>query len=120
MKSSSKCLVATAAFALCLAATAASAQQAGSMMPAAASSSMGSMGHMDHMDKGMMHNKMKMHHKSNGSMHQMPATVTKVDTSSGIVEVTSAGMALRLHFPPASVAKLKAGDKITLHLGFTQ
>jgi len=118
MKSSSKFLVATAAFGLCLAATAVSAQQAGSMMPAAASSSMGGMGHMDHMDKGMMHN--KMHSKSNGSMHQMPATVTEVDTSSGIVEVTSAGMSLRLHFPPASVAKLKAGDKITLHLGFSQ
>lgn len=57
---------------------------------------------------------------ANPSMHTMPASVTSVDAKTGIVEVNSAGMALKLHFPPASVADLKSGDKITLHLGFTK
>ena len=64
---------------------------------------------------------MSMHgsdHASMMGMHQMPATVTNVDTNTGIVEATSEGMKLRLHFPPASLAGVKAGDKITLHLGF--
>ncbi len=51
-------------------------------------------------------------------MHQMSATVTSVDINTGIMEVTSDGMKLRLHFPPASLASLKAGDKVMLHLGF--
>jgi hypothetical protein len=53
-------------------------------------------------------------------MHAMPATVTSVDTTTGIVEVSSESMSLRVHFPPASVADLKAGDKITLHMGYTK
>jgi hypothetical protein len=113
MTFSPKFIVATAAFGLFLTAGAASAQNAGSMAPAPASSSMG------HMDKGAMHHKM-MRHDKNGSMHRMPATVTSVDTASGIVEVTTAGMSLRVHFPPASVADLKAGDKITLHMGYSK
>ncbi|MFC5526372.1 hypothetical protein ACFPPA_11575 [Rhodanobacter ginsengisoli] len=111
MTFSPKILVATTVFCLGLAAPAAFAQQAGSMMPAAAGSSMAPM------HKGMWHN--KMYHGMNGSMHSMPATVTSVDTGSGIVEASSEGMSLRVHFPPASVAKLKAGDKIILHLGYS-
>jgi hypothetical protein len=111
MTFTSKILVATAAFCLCLAATAAASQKAGSMMPATVGSSMG------HMDQAMMHS--KAHHPGNASMHNMPATVTSVDTGSSIVEVTSGGMSLRVHFPPASVAKRKAGDKIILHLGYS-
>jgi hypothetical protein len=66
---------------------------------------------MDHM-KGMSH--------SMKGMHAMPATVSAVDTKTGIVEVTAGGMALKVHFPPSAVADLKAGDKITLHLGFSK
>ena len=110
MTFSLKSIVTTAAFGLCLAITAVSAQDTGSMAPASATSSMG------HMGAGM-HG--KMHPKMNGSMHKMPATVTSVDTSTGIVEVTSEGMSLKVHFPPASVASLKAGDKITLHMGYS-
>ena len=62
----------------------------------------------------------KMMHEKNPSMHTMAATVDSVDMKTGIVEVTSAGMALKVHFPPASVTALKSGDKITLHLGFTK
>lgn len=53
-------------------------------------------------------------------MHMMPATVTAIDTKTGLVDVTAGSMALKLHFPPASLASLKAGDKITLHLGFSK
>jgi hypothetical protein len=111
MTFSPKIIVSTAALGLCLAFGTVSAQDSGGMTPAPASSSMGQMGGMHH--KMMRHNK-------NGSMHMMPATVSSVDTKTGIVEVNSAGMSLRVHFPPASVANLKAGDKITLHMGYTQ
>ena len=53
-------------------------------------------------------------------MHMMPATVTAIDTKTGLVDVTAGNMALKLHFPPASLASLKNGDKITLHLGFSK
>ena len=61
-----------------------------------------------------------MDHMNMMGMHMMPATVTSIDMNTGIVEATSQGMKLRLHFPPASLANVKAGDKITLHLGFTK
>ncbi|MGY3040662.1 hypothetical protein ACVWWQ_002285 [Rhodanobacter sp. TND4EL1] len=111
MKFSPKIIVATAALGLCIAAGTVVAQETGSMAPAAASSSMG------HMDKGMMH---KMHHDRNGSMHKMPASVTSVDAKTGMVGVDAGGMALTVHFPPKSMAALKVGDKITLHMGFTR
>ena len=52
--------------------------------------------------------------------HMMPATVTAIDTKTGLVDVTAGNMALKLHFPTASLASLKEGDKITLHLGFSK
>lgn len=52
--------------------------------------------------------------------HSMPATVTSVDKSTGLVEVTAGGMSLRVHFPPASLADLNEGDKIVLHLAFSK
>ena len=52
--------------------------------------------------------------------HMMPATVTAIDAKSGLVDVSAGSMALKLHFPPASLAALKEGDKITLHLGFSK
>lgn len=107
------------------------------MAPAAASSRMGSMhqGMMRHnmgpagasssmhpMRQGMMRQGMmrKSMHTSNGSMHRMPATVTSVDAKSGKVGVDAGGMALTVQFPPQSMASLKVGDKITLHMGYTQ
>ncbi len=111
MKFLPRIVVSTAAVGLCLAFGTVSAQDTGGMAPSPASSSMGQMGGMHH--KMMRHNK-------NGSMHMMPATVSSVDTKTGIVEADAGGMSLRLHFPPASVANLKAGDKITLHMGYTK
>lgn len=57
---------------------------------------------------------------SNDSTHAMPATVSSVDHKTGLVEVSSGGMALKLHFPPPSLTEVKSGDKITLHLSFTK
>lgn len=73
------------------------------------------------MDKmGAMHSDMKgMHHIVMG-MHMMPATVTAADAKTGVVEVTSEGMSLKVHFPPSAMASLKVGDKITLHMGFSK
>lgn len=73
------------------------------------------------MDKmGAMHSDMKGMHSNMMGMHMMPATVTAADAKTGMVDVTSEGMALKVHFPPAAMANLKAGDKITLHMGFSK
>lgn len=73
------------------------------------------------MDKmAAMHSDMKGMQGNMMGMHKMPATVTAADVSTGMVDVTAEGMALKVHFPPAAVAKLKAGDKITLHMGFSK
>lgn len=53
-------------------------------------------------------------------MHTMPATVTNADPKTGVVDVMAEGMALRVHFPPASMVNLKAGDKIGLYMGYSQ
>ncbi len=83
--------------------------------PGSSMSSMGPMG-------GMHGNIHGMHGHMGGmmGMHTMPATVASVDAKTGIVKADAAGMSLVLHFPPSSVAQLKAGDKITLHMGFSK
>lgn len=53
-------------------------------------------------------------------MHDMKVTVSAVDAKTGIVNVNANGMLLRIHFPPASLANVKSGDKITVHLSFTK
>ena len=70
--------------------------------------------------EGMPHMKDMHAMKDMQGMHKMPATVTSVDKATGMVDVTSEGMSLRLHFPPASLANLKNGDEIILHLGFSK
>ena len=52
--------------------------------------------------------------------HMMPAKVTMVDPRTGLVDVTSEGMRLKLHFPPRSVANLRPGDAITIHMAFSK
>ena len=69
---------------------------------------------------GAMHSDMKGMHGNMMGMHMMPATVTAADAKTGMVDVTSEGMALKVHFPPSAMASLKAGDKITLHMGFSK
>jgi hypothetical protein len=109
MKLSTKTLCLMAALALASGATGVLAQDAG-MQP---SHDMGNMTQKEMGKPDMMHSKMP-------SMHTMPATVTSVDMKTGLVEVTTEGMSLRVHFPPASVTELKTGDKITLHMGFSK
>ena len=53
-------------------------------------------------------------------MHMMPSTVSALDSKTGLVDVTSGSMVLKLHFPPPSLAGLKVGDKISVHLGFSK
>jgi len=68
------------------------------------------------------------HHETTGQtsvasmsgLHEMPATVTSVDHNSGIVEVDSGKMKLKVHFPPSTIADLKKGDKIKLQLGYSK
>ncbi len=50
--------------------------------------------------------------------HTVPATVLSVDTTTGVLEVDANGLKLRLHFPPESLATVKAGDKIKVHMAF--
>ena len=53
-------------------------------------------------------------------MHVMAVTVTALDAKTGLVDASSGNMALKLHFPPASLADVKAGDKLSVHLSFTK
>ncbi len=89
------------------------------------------MGGMQHMDKTDRMNGMQrmdemdrmngMHHTGKMmGMHKMPATVTAADASTGIVDVSADGMAMKVHFPPTAMEDLKPGDKITLYLGFSK
>jgi hypothetical protein len=57
---------------------------------------------------------------STSGMHEMPATVISVDHNSGIVEVDSERMKLKVHFPTSTIADLKKGDKIKLQLGYSR
>ncbi len=50
-------------------------------------------------------------------LHEMPATVTSIDKSTGMVGVTSEGMNLKLHFPPSALTNVKTGDKIKVQMG---
>jgi len=53
-------------------------------------------------------------------MHVMAVTVTGLDAKTGLVDASAGTMALRLHFPPASLAGVKVGDKLSVHLGFSK
>ena len=93
-------------------------------MPASSSSSMSGMSHMgamssDHGDMGSMKGMKGMKGHMMG-MHSMPATVNAVDASTGVVDVTTEGMVLKVHFPVSAEAGLKAGDKITLHMAYSK
>lgn len=78
-------------------------------VPALAHGASNSMAAMPGMDmSGMM------------GMHDMSVTVSAVDKTTGMVDVDASGMKLKLHFPATSLATVKAGDKITVHLSFTK
>lgn len=66
------------------------------------------------------HEPMKSMHMNMMGMHAMPATVSSVDKQTGVVDVDAEGMSLKVHFPPTTVANLAAGDKITIHMGYSK
>lgn len=67
---------------------------------------------------------MPMSHRYRGGpamgRHLMAGTVTATDAGTGIVKVDASGIALTLHFPPPAMKHLKPGDKITVHMAFSQ
>jgi hypothetical protein len=52
--------------------------------------------------------------------HSMTGTVTMIDHSTGMLTLKTMEGDLKLHFPPATVQKLKEGDTITVHLSYSQ
>ena len=52
--------------------------------------------------------------------HVMAFTVTAVDTRTGVVEGTSEGQSLKLHFPPSSLDVVKPGDQLSVMLAFSK
>ena len=50
--------------------------------------------------------------------HTIPVTVTAIDAKTGLVDVTTGSQAFKLPFPPSALTGVKAGDKITVHIGF--
>lgn len=68
---------------------------------------------------GMSHAMKSAHPSGTLGAHAMPSTVTKVDHKTGMVDVTSMGMHLAVHFPPTTIKSLKTGDKILLRLAYS-
>jgi hypothetical protein len=50
--------------------------------------------------------------------HMLPVTITAIDGKTGLVDATTGSFPLKLHFPPAALADVKVGDKISVHLAF--
>jgi hypothetical protein len=51
--------------------------------------------------------------------HTMDGEVTKVDAKKGWVDVKTPEGRIKLHFPPAALASVKKGDRVTVELGMT-
>jgi hypothetical protein len=52
--------------------------------------------------------------------HSMTGTITMIEHSTGMLTLKTMEGDLKLHFPPATVQKLKEGDTITVHLSYSQ
>lgn len=76
--------------------------------PAGGDSSMDKEGHEGHMAK----------HGAKG-MHSMKGTVEDLDTQTGSLTLKTAEGELKLHFPPKSLAQVKKGDELQVHLSFS-
>lgn len=78
------------------------------------------------MQRGMMQGQGMMHGQGMGMQgmgpmmgrHMMNVTVTAIDTKTGMIDVSAGAIAMKLHFPPPSLAGVKVGDKISVHLAF--
>jgi hypothetical protein len=49
----------------------------------------------------------------------MDGEVTKVDPKKGWIDVKTPEGSMKLHFPPAALANVKKGDRVTVDLGMT-
>jgi len=49
--------------------------------------------------------------------HSMDGEVTKVDAKKGWVDVKTPEGSMKLHFPPAALADVKKGDRVSVELG---
>lgn len=52
--------------------------------------------------------------------HVIPVTVTGVNSESGLVACNYGNIALKLHFPPAVLEKVKVGDELRVMLAFSK
>jgi hypothetical protein len=52
--------------------------------------------------------------------HVIPVTVTGVNSEIGLVACNYGNIALKLHFPPAVLGKIKVGDQIQVMLAFSK
>lgn len=52
--------------------------------------------------------------------HKMSGTVEKIDHKTGMMKFKTGEGDLQLHFPPPMIKDLKAGDSITVQLGYTK
>ncbi len=55
-----------------------------------------------------------------GGPQRVTGSVTDINSSKGLVTLTSSDRILKLHFPPQSVRDLKKGDRITAQYAFTK
>jgi len=51
--------------------------------------------------------------------HSMDGEVTKVDAKKGWVDVKTPEGRMKLRFPPAALASVKKGDRVTVEIGMT-
>ncbi|MCP5412763.1 MAG: hypothetical protein H6924_11695 [Alphaproteobacteria bacterium] len=68
--------------------------------------------------QGMMHGQGMQGMGPMMGQHMMNVTVTAIDTKTGMIDVSAGAIAMKLHFPPPSLAGVKVGDKISVHLAF--
>lgn len=52
--------------------------------------------------------------------HKMSGTIENIDHKTGMLRLKTGEGPLELHFPPPSIKDLKAGDAITVQLGFSK
>lgn len=52
-------------------------------------------------------------------VHEMGGVVTAVNHHTGLLSLKTGMGVLRLHFPPKTLAQVKTGEHLVVHLGFT-
>lgn len=50
----------------------------------------------------------------------LPMTVTAVNPSTGELEGRAGEAALKLYFPPSTLAQVRVGDRLSVHMSFTR